>query len=159
MFFGLAVDPTDSKRLYWAACGANGGLHRSEDGGETWRPVSGELALQRPWSPADGTVYAPGKNLWRSTDHGKTWKQFTKLEDRSRSSAMERRSRDPNTMWFTATTWGSDARRRRLQDHRWRRHLAGDHRRPPYRKPMVLRFNPATNELWAGGVGLYKIKQ
>ena len=29
----------------------------------------------------------------------------------------------------------------------------------PYVKPLVLRFNPATSELWAGGVGLYKIKQ
>jgi hypothetical protein len=29
----------------------------------------------------------------------------------------------------------------------------------PYRKPLVLRFNPATNELWAGGVTLFKLKQ
>ncbi|MET3871817.1 hypothetical protein J3R74_001687 [Puniceicoccus vermicola] len=34
--------------------------------------------------------------------------------------------------------------------------MAGD---IPYNHPQVLRFNPATNELWAGYVGPYKIKQ
>ena len=29
----------------------------------------------------------------------------------------------------------------------------------PYCKPLILRFNPATRELWAGGVGLFKLKQ
>ena len=29
----------------------------------------------------------------------------------------------------------------------------------PYVKPLVLRFNSTTNELWAAGVGLFKIKQ
>ena len=29
----------------------------------------------------------------------------------------------------------------------------------PYHKPLILRCHPATNELWAGGVGLFKMKQ
>ncbi|MCX7007736.1 MAG: hypothetical protein NTY53_10900 [Kiritimatiellaeota bacterium] len=29
----------------------------------------------------------------------------------------------------------------------------------PYRKPMILRYNATTHDLWAGGVGLYRIKQ
>jgi hypothetical protein len=29
----------------------------------------------------------------------------------------------------------------------------------PYVNPLVLRFNAEINELWAGGVGLYKMKQ
>src|SRR5690606_32239425 len=39
MFFGLAVDPTDSRRLYWGACNENGGVYRSDDGGATWQYV------------------------------------------------------------------------------------------------------------------------
>jgi hypothetical protein len=29
----------------------------------------------------------------------------------------------------------------------------------PHKKPMVLRYNSTTKELWAAGVGVYKIKQ
>jgi hypothetical protein len=29
----------------------------------------------------------------------------------------------------------------------------------PYRKPLILRFDPATETLWAGGAGLYKLAQ
>lgn len=29
----------------------------------------------------------------------------------------------------------------------------------PYNHPQILRYNPLTRELWAGCVGLYKIKQ
>jgi len=29
----------------------------------------------------------------------------------------------------------------------------------PYRKPLVLRYNPATHELWAAGVCLYKVRR
>jgi hypothetical protein len=28
-----------------------------------------------------------------------------------------------------------------------------------YRGPVILRFDPATSELWAGGVGLFKTRQ
>ena len=29
----------------------------------------------------------------------------------------------------------------------------------PYRKPVVLRYNATTKELWAAGPGAYKIKR
>ena len=61
-FFGLAVDPTDPKRLYWAACGAGGGLYRSDDAGESWQHVfGGESWLFNVLVTPDGTVYAPAK--------------------------------------------------------------------------------------------------
>jgi hypothetical protein len=34
--------------------------------------------------------------------------------------------------------------------------LTGD---VPHRKPLVLRYDPDAGELWAGGAGLYKLKQ
>lgn len=160
MFFGLAVDPTDSRRLYWGACGANGGVHRSEDGGETWQSVfTGDYWVFNLHVTADGTVYCPGKNLWRSTDHGKTWKQLTKRTGDHVIVGLETDPRDPKTLWCSATTWDNDAEGGVFKTSdggtTWRE-VTGN---LPYRKPMVLRFNPATEELWAGGVGLYKLKQ
>jgi photosystem II stability/assembly factor-like uncharacterized protein len=160
MFFGLAVDPTDSKRLYWAACGDRGGLYRSENGGESWELVfKDEQWCFNVMVTADGTVYCPGKNLWRSGDHGKTWARLTKFTGERVIVAMESHPRDPKTMWFTATTWdgSADGGVYKTADGgaTWQE-ITGD---LPYRKPMVLRFNPQTNELWAGGVGLYHANQ
>lgn len=159
MFFGLAVDPTDSRRIYWGACGNQGGLWRSEDGGESWQHVfQNETWVFNILVAADGTVYCPGLNMWRSTDHGKTWKKLTNLKD-GQIVGLEADPRDPKTLWFSTikhggTAWGHIMKTTdggaTWQD------ITGD---IGYRKPMVLRFNPATNELWAGGVGLFKTKQ
>ncbi len=161
VFFGLAVDPTDSKRLFWAGCGAGGGVYRSEDSGESWQLVfSNETWLFNIHLAADGAVYAPGKNLWRSTDHGKTWKQLTKFAGNSVIVGLETDPRDSKTIWLSHNDWGGDASgggvyKTRDGGANWNE-ITGN---IPYRKPMVLRFNPATQELWAGGVGLYRIPQ
>ncbi|MEI7729711.1 MAG: hypothetical protein WCO56_09060 [Verrucomicrobiota bacterium] len=160
MFFGLAVDPTNSKRLYWGACGANGGVHRSEDGGATWQSVfNGESWVFNLLVTGDGTVYCPGANLWRSTDHGKTWKQLTKLKGNHVIVGLESHPRDPKTVWYSALTWSGDAEGGVFKTSdggtTWQE-ITGN---LPYLKPMVLRFNPTTEELWAGGVGLYRLKQ
>ena len=160
MFYGLAVDPTDSKRLFWATCGPNGGVYRSQDGGASWQSVF----TQDAWifnllvSPA-GVAYAAGKNLWRSTDHGATWKQLTKFAGGT-VIGMDIDPRDPNTMWISATSWNlgsQDGGVFKTTDGgaTWQ-DITGD---LPYRKPMVLRFNPLTSELWVGGTEMFKIKQ
>ena len=85
---GLAVDPTDPKRLYLAAWGRNlphqsegGGVYVSEDGGKTWK-----ASWTRDQHVYDVTidpkhpevVYAAGyeSSIWRSADRGKTWKRI-----------------------------------------------------------------------------------
>jgi photosystem II stability/assembly factor-like uncharacterized protein len=161
MFFGLAVDPTDSKRLYWGACGSGGGLYRSEDAGVTWQHVfKNESWAFNLHVAADGTVYCPGNNLWRSTDHGATWTQLTKFPYTSRVIvAIETDPANAKRMWFAATTWGNapDGGVFETRDGgaTWQE-ITGD---LPYRKPMLLRYNPETRELWAAGVCLFKCRR
>jgi photosystem II stability/assembly factor-like uncharacterized protein len=160
VFFGLAVDPTNSQRVYWAACGNAGGLWRSEDGGASWQHVFKNEGW--PFNllvTGDGTVYCPGRNLWRSTDHGKTWKQLTKHTGDGVIVGLECDPRDPKRLWYSTVTWGGEAEGgvfKTVDGGTTWQEITGN---IPYRKPLVLRFNPATEELWAGGVGLYRIKQ
>ncbi len=159
MFYGIAVDPTDSNRLFWGACGDKGGVWRSEDAGGTWERM-GDV---EPWVfnvevTADGTVYAGANNLWRSTDHGKTWKQLTKLKGRT-VVGIATDPEDGRRVWISAVTWGGgdDGGVFRTIDGgaTWQE-ITGD---IPYKKPLILRYNPATRDLWAAGVGAFKTKQ
>ncbi len=161
IFFGLAVDPTDSKRLYWAACGTGGGLYRSEDGGASWQHVfKNESWCFNVHVTGDGTVYCPGNNLWRSTDHGKSWKQLTKFPYTSRIIvAVENDPADAKRVWFAATNWGNSPEGGVYETcdagATWQE-ITGQ---LPYRKPMLLRYNADTHELWAAGVGLFKCRR
>ena len=161
MFFGLAVDPTDSKRLYWAACGTGGGLYRSDDCGVSWQYVfKNEQWLFNVHVAADGTVYCPGKNLWRSSDHGKNWKQITKLPfDERLIVAVETDPADAKRIWFAVTTWDGSSNggvyETRDAGATWQE-ITGS---LPYRKPLLLRYNPDTRDLWAAGVCLFKCRR
>jgi hypothetical protein len=160
MFYGLAVDPTDSKRIYWGACNEKGGLYRSEDAGGSWQRVfSNETWVFNVLVTDDGTVYCPGKNLWRSTDHGATWNRMTNFTDGRAIVGLEVHPSDPKTLWISTVTWstGSNGGVYETRDGgaAWQ-DITGD---LPYRKPLILRFNPETEELWAGCVGLFKLKQ
>lgn len=160
MFYGLAVDPTNSQRVFWAACGTNGGLWRSEDGGDSWKHVfTNEGWLFNLMVTRDGTIYCPGKNLWRSTDHGNTWKKISDFKGDGTIVGLEEDPRDAKTLWLSLTTWddSSNGGVYKTTDGgaTWQE-ITGN---LPYVKPQILRFNAATNELWAAGVGLFKIKQ
>ncbi len=72
---------------------------------------------------------------------------------------LEVHPRDPNTVWVSTTTWDNSANGavyKTSNDGTTWTDITGN---LPYVRPQVRRFNPATNELWAGYVGLYKIKQ
>lgn len=160
MFYGLAVDPTDSGRLYWGACGDGGGLYRSDDAGLTWKHVfRGETWVLNVAVSPTGVVYCPGANLWKSTDHGETWHRITDLGDSMAIVGLEIDPRDERTIWLSRVTWRSKAAGGVYKTEEggttWREITAD---LPPC-KPIVLRFNAATNEVWAGGVGLFDLAQ
>lgn len=160
MFYGLAVDPTDSKRVFWAACGEKGGLYRSEDSGGSWKLVfSKETWPFNVYVAKDGTLVCPGKNLWRSSDHGESWQPLTHFEEDRSIVGIEMDPRDPKTLWISTVSWDSSTNggiyRTRDGGATWE-DITGD---IGIRKPLALRFKPTTNELWAGGPGLFRIRQ
>jgi photosystem II stability/assembly factor-like uncharacterized protein len=85
---GLAVDPSDSKRLYLATWGRNmpphangGGIFLSADQGKTWRNVlaQDQHIYDVTIDPRDPKIlYAAGfeSSAWRSKDRGSTWKRI-----------------------------------------------------------------------------------
>ena len=159
MFYGLAVDPTDSKRIVWGACNVGGGVWLTEDGGETWKNVfSRESWIWNVLVTKDGRIYASGGNLWRSADHGKTWTQLTHFTGRT-MQGIEADPRDPRAFWVSAYSRdrlnGSGVYKTTDDGATWT-DITGN---CPSRQPQVLRFNPATQELWSGWVGLYKLRQ
>lgn len=160
MFYGLVIDPTDSKRLYWGACGKDGGVHRSEDGGKTWKQVfAQENFVWNLHTLSDGTIFCGGTQLWRSTDQGQTWTRITDFKEKRSVVGIEAHPGDPRTLWISAIGWGNlpnGAIHKTTDGGTTWREITGD---IPHVQPLVLRFHPETNELWAGGVGLYKTAQ
>ena len=108
-----------------------------------------------------GTIYAGGSQLWRSDDHGKSFRAVTKLNGVT-ACGIAYDPEDENRVWVSGTTWSSNADApntgiwETTDDCKTWQEITGD---IPYRKPVVLRYNAMTKELWAAGPGAYKIKR
>jgi photosystem II stability/assembly factor-like uncharacterized protein len=83
---GLAVAPSDSRRVYALIEAEKGGLFRSDDGGKKWQLVNdGRELRQRAWyfstltvAPDNAdVVWAPQVPLLRSIDGGKRFRRVT----------------------------------------------------------------------------------
>ena len=79
---GVAVAPSDGRRVYALIEAEKGGLYRSDDGGETWQLATGDRGLrQRAWYYSTLTIdprnpnviWCPSVPMLRSIDGGKTF--------------------------------------------------------------------------------------
>ena len=80
----VAVAPSDSRRVYALIEAEEGGLFRSDDGGDKWERINGSHYLRiRPWyfntfaidpSNAD-VIFCSALRLLKSIDGGKSFKQ------------------------------------------------------------------------------------
>jgi photosystem II stability/assembly factor-like uncharacterized protein len=79
---GVAVAPSDGRRVYALIEAEEGGLYSSEDGGDTWSRASGDhLLRERAWyystltvNPANpNEVWCPQVPMLKSIDGGKTF--------------------------------------------------------------------------------------
>jgi len=82
---GIAVAPTDSKRIYLIVDAHQGGLYRSDDAGQTWKLMDSERRIWgRGWyfggvtadTKDENTVYVANTSLYRSRDGGKSFTAF-----------------------------------------------------------------------------------
>jgi hypothetical protein len=160
LYYGLVVDPTDSKRLFFSSCGEGGGAWRSDDAGATWTHVFTTEAwcFNLDIAPS-GAVLVGGKDLYRSADHGATWQKLTSFTGAATIVGIAIDPANEKRMWISRTTWDSSPVGgifRTIDGGKTWEEITGD---IPFRKPQLLRYNPETHELWAGGVGIFKIAQ
>ncbi len=83
---GIAIAPSDAKRIYVSAEATKGpGVFRSDDAGESWRQVSSDRRIGGRGPGAMGIAVAPDSpdviyvantTTWKSTDGGKTFVGF-----------------------------------------------------------------------------------
>ncbi|HEV3025349.1 MAG TPA: hypothetical protein VGX76_22920, partial [Pirellulales bacterium] len=80
---GIAIAPSDSRRIYALIEADKGGLYRSDDGGDKWSLVNAARYLrQRPWyfstvhvdSKNPDVVWCPSVRLLKSIDGGHSFK-------------------------------------------------------------------------------------
>ena len=160
MYYGLVVDPSNSKRLFWSACGSEGGVWRSEDSGSTWQHVfsADTWSFNIEIAPS-GMVLMGGKDLQCSRDHGATWQQLTHLAGGATIVGIAIDPKNDKRFWISRTSWDSSPNGEILRTvdggQTWT-DITGN---IPFRKPQILRYNQATNDLWAAGVGIFKIAQ
>jgi len=123
---GVATSPAQAGRV-WALLEhkTEGGLYRSDDGGETWERVSdNQNLISRAWyymhitaDPQDPeTVYINNLSLWKSTDGGKTFTEIATphgdnhdlwIDPRHPQRMIQGNDGGANVSFNGGTTWSS----------------------------------------------------
>jgi photosystem II stability/assembly factor-like uncharacterized protein len=144
---GVAASPAQSGRV-WALIEhrTEGGMYRSDDGGEKWERVSDNQSLvSRAWyythltpDPNDGdTVYVNNLSFWKSVDGGKTYSEIATphgdnhdlwIDPKNPQRMIQGNDGGANVSYNGGATWSSIYNQPTAQFY----HLATDNRTPYY---------------------------
>jgi len=97
----LALDPVSPTVAYMVM---PGGLHRSDDGGDTWVPLGTPGQIPFPHPTDSGTLFASNRwegesGLWKSTDYGESWLDVTEGMTDTRVRGLVFDPTDPMTIY------------------------------------------------------------
>jgi len=115
VFQGLAVDPTDSKRIVWGAVGSHGGVYVSNDKGQTFERVLTDMSsvFNVVIGGPDGTIYAGGSQdgptLYVSNPDKKSFHLLKHFDDKI-SKAIDGiavNPNDPRMIAVSAVHWAA----------------------------------------------------
>ena len=83
---GVSISPANPRRVYAIIEAADGGVFRSDDGGNSWRRINKDRSLrQRAWyytriyadTQDEDVVYVLNVRFWRSKDGGQTYESIS----------------------------------------------------------------------------------
>ena len=120
----IALDPKNALTV-WVGTGENNsqrsvsygdGVHRSDDGGKTWKNVGlktsehiGRIAIDprdsnTVYVAAQGSLWGPGgeRGLYKTTDGGKTWKAVLQISEHTGVTDVVLDPNNPDTLYAAA---------------------------------------------------------
>jgi photosystem II stability/assembly factor-like uncharacterized protein len=154
IYNALAVDPTDSKRLFWGACGRGGGVYLSENKGKTWKRVFRKMTkvFDLAIGP-EGWIYIAGDfngpAIFVSSDHGKTWSLLKRCPEEGSAEALFINLYNPGEIGFSVVNWngytGGKIYWSRDKGRNWKE-ITGD--LPPGTGAAAMAYNPKDSRLY-----------
>jgi photosystem II stability/assembly factor-like uncharacterized protein len=114
IYYGLAVDPTDSNRILWGASGAGGGAYVSSDAGKTWKNTLTQMqwVFDAAIGP-DGSMYAAGESegakLYISRNHGTSWWLARNFGAGRALGSVAVHPKDSKLVAVSTVTWNSSS--------------------------------------------------
>lgn len=114
IYNALAVDPTDSQRIIWGACGKNGGVYISSNAAQSFEYLLKEMTWVFDVKvSSDGTIFAAGDSngakLFVSTNHGRSWKKMGDFGQGRALGTVAVDPQNPKRVAVSTVSWGNNA--------------------------------------------------